>query len=308
MKSYYQVRLGRGGMYAQECLDGNFIGVDYGIHQDLTHKLPEVWREFNKVFIPVLLERDPDRSKISAGLACGAIWTVSKGLKIGDIVLCPDSNRRYHIGEITGDYHYHPDGILPHRRTVAWFDQVIDREDLSEALRSSTNSTTATTHITKYAEELERLIDGNIPPALIATDESVEDPSAFAMEKHLEDFLVQNWDQTELAAEFEIYQEDGELVGQQYPTDTGPIDIFAVSRDEKTLLVIELKKGRASDAVVGQILRYMGFVQEELAEEGQQVKGIIIALEDDPKLRRALVVVPSVDFYRYQVSFQLIKG
>jgi restriction system protein len=71
--------------------------------------------------------------------------------------------------------------------------------------------------------------------------------------------------------------------------------------------VIELKKGRASDKVVGQILRYMGYVKEMLAEEGQTVKGAIIALEDDTRIRRALVMVPDVSFYRYEVSFKLVQ-
>ena len=31
-------------------------------------------------------------------------------------------------------------------------------------------------------------------------------------EKHLEDFLVANWSQTELAAEYDIFEEEGELV------------------------------------------------------------------------------------------------
>lgn len=128
------------------------------------------------------------------------------------------------------------------------------------------------------------------------------------MEKHLEDFLVQNWTQTELGKEFDIYDEDGEMVGQQYPTDTGPVDILAISKDKKRLLVVELKKSRASDAVVGQVLRYMGYVQEELAEEEQAVTGVIIALEDDQRIRRALAIVPSISFYRYQVSFKLLKG
>ena len=71
--------------------------------------------------------------------------------------------------------------------------------------------------------------------------------------------------------------------------------------------MVELKKGRASDVVVGQVLRYMGYVQEELAEEGQTVQGVIIALEDDQRIRRALAVVPNIVFYRYQVSFKLVK-
>ena len=65
---------------------------------------------------------------------------------------------------------------------------------------------------------------------------------------------------------------------------------------------------RASDSVVGQIQRYMGYVMEELAEEGQQVKGVIIALDDDRKIRRALSVNNNIEFYRYQVNFKLFKS
>jgi restriction system protein len=72
--------------------------------------------------------------------------------------------------------------------------------------------------------------------------------------------------------------------------------------------VVELKKGRASDSVVGQVLRYMGFVQEELAEAGQVVQGVIIALEDDQRIKRALAMVPSIVFYRYQISFKLLQA
>ena len=98
------------------------------------------------------------------------------------------------------------------------------------------------------------------------------------------------------------------MVGQQYPTDTGQIDILAISKDKKSLLVVELKKGRVSDNVVGQIQRYMGYVKEELAEKDQQVKGVIIALEADIKIKRALSVTNNIEFYRYQVSFKLFKG
>ena len=68
-----------------------------------------------------------------------------------------------------------------------------------------------------------------------------------------------------------------------------------------------LQKGRASDVVMGQIQRYMGYVVGELAEEGQSVKGVIIALEDDLRIRRALKVANNIDFYRYEVSFKLNK-
>lgn len=306
MKRYYRVMLGRKSIFAEQCFAENFIGADFGIIEDLTPNLPDAWREFNKAFIPVYLKGHPDKSKITAGLACGNLWTVAKGIQKGDIVLCPDGPGTYRVGEITSDYKYVPGQVLPHRRSVQWLTQSIDRAAMSDELKDSARSSgSMICEITRYQTEIEKLI-GTIP-TIVSTDPTVEDPAAFAMEKHLEDFLVKNWTQTDLSKEYSIYEEEGEQVGQQYPTDTGPIDIFAISKDKKRLLVVELKKGRASDVVVGQVLRYMGYVQEELAETGQSVSGIIIALEDDQRIRRALAVVPSINFYRYQISFKLLK-
>jgi predicted Mrr-cat superfamily restriction endonuclease len=308
MKNYFRVMLGKQSIHAEECFTGNFIGVDFGITEDLTGQLPEEWRAFNRKYIPIYLVGRPGKTKVAAGLACGALWTVSKGIKKGDTVLCPDGTGHYRVGEVSGDYFYHPNGVLPHRRPVKWLSQSIDRADMSEALRNSAGSAGTVSKITGYGDEIEKLIGGVHLPSLISSDETIEDPAAFALEKHLEDFLVQNWEQTDLGKEYDIYEEEGERVGQQYPTDTGPIDIFAVSKDKKRLLVVELKKGRASDVVVGQILRYMGYVQDELAEEGQTVRGVVIALEDDQKIRRALAVTPTITFYRYKVSFKLLKA
>ena len=59
--------------------------------------------------------------------------------------------------------------------------------------------------------------------------------------------------------------------------------------------------------MVGQIQRYMGFVKDELAEPNQMVKGVIIGLEDDLRIRRALSVTHNIEYYRYEVSFKLNK-
>ena len=296
--------LGRKSMYAQECITGGFIGTDYNIHQDLSGKLPEEWRMFNKEFIPVYLANNPGKSKVAAGLACGMTWTVAEFLKNGDIVLSPDGEGHYHVGEISGGYYYKDGDILPHRRPVRWFTQTINRSDMSQELRNSAGAIGATSNLYNHAEEIERLLAGVIPPQIVPTEGPIESPAEFAMEKHLEDFLVQNWRHTEFGKEYNIFEEDGEIVGKQYPTDTGPIDILAVSKDKKTLLVIELKKGRASDVVVGQILRtqYVG------SGHGQAVRGVIIALEDDLRIRRSLAVTSNIESYRYKVSFKLLKG
>lgn len=304
-----RIMLGKGSAFAAECFAEGFVGTDFGIDQDLTRKLPDTWQAFNEVFRPVYLAKNPDKTKVSAGLACGALWTVSKFLQRGDLVMSPDGVGNYRFGEVAGDYYYVAGQLLPHRRKVRWLDRTIPRASLSDGLRNSAGSIGTVSDITRHREEVERLLeDVPTPTVIITSDPTVEDPVAFAMEKHLEDFLVTNWPRTELAQMFLIYEEEGEQVGQQYDTPAGTIDVLAISRDRKRWLVVELKRGRASDVVVGQILRYMGYVKEELAEADQTVEGVIIALEDDKKLRWALMNVPTVSFFRYEVSFKLVKG
>lgn len=307
MKKYNRIMAGARSANAQQCFSEGFIGVDYDL-PDLSGELPEDWREFNKKFVPVYMEAHPDKTKIAAGLSCGFTWTVAKGLRQGDVIITPDGSGRYRAGKIDGEYYYVPNGVLPHRRKVEWFPEPFDRADMSEDLKRSTNSTGTCCDISRYADELESLIGGQRAPILVSTDPDVEDPAVFALEKHLEDFLVSNWANTDLGKKYDIYAIDGEMVGQQFLSDTGPLDILAISKDGNELLVVELKKGRASDLVVGQIQRYMGYVMEELAEPHQIVKGVIIALDDDLKIRRALKVASNIDFYRYKINFSLIPG
>ena len=307
-RGYYRLILGRQHVHFDECYNSNFIGVSFGIDVDLSGDLPDNWRDFNKKYIPIYQNKNPDKSKVTAGLACGAIHTVSKGMDIGDIVLCPNGQGKYYIARIVSNYIYRPDSSLIHTRDVEWLNLSINRSDMSQELRNSTGSIGSISNISKYSTEIENFLNENSQIKTITTnDKSIEDPSMFALERHLEDFLVANWSQTSLAQNYDIYEDD-DLFGQQFQTDTGPIDILAISKDKKELLVIELKKGRASDSVVGQIQRYMGYIKEEFLESGQEVKGVIIALEDDLKLKRALSVTKDIEFFRYKINFELLKG
>ena len=307
-KGYYRIMLGQKSKFAAECFAKGFIGMDFGLEYDLSKETNADWREFNKKFIPRYQQKFPHKSKIAAGLACGALWTLSQGINVGDIVLAPDGERKFYVGEVSGPYVYKPGEILFHRRPVHWYPKSIAKDDMTEILKNASSGPGTIRQITSHAPEIESLLSGNKLPVIITTDQTIEDPSVFALERHLEDFLIQNWKHTELGKNYDIYEEEGELVGQQWQTDTGPIDILAISKNKKELLVVELKKGRASDSVVGQIQRYMGYVLDELAEETQTVKGVIIALEDDLRIKRALSVATNIEFYRYQVSFKLFKG
>ena len=127
MKNYYRIMLGRKSVYAEEAHKGNFIGAGWLKDVDLTNKLPDNWRDFNSKFIPLYLEKNPDKTKVSAGLACGMLYTITKGISIDDIVLCPDGQGNYFVGEIIGNYKYHKDQTFPHRRSVRWFSRTISR-------------------------------------------------------------------------------------------------------------------------------------------------------------------------------------
>ncbi|SNT76804.1 endonuclease NucS domain-containing protein [Paracoccus seriniphilus] len=134
-------------------------------------------------------------------------------------------------------------------------------------------------------------------------------PTRFALERHLHDYMVDNWDMLDLAQEWDIYTRDGEPeAGYEFRTPIGRIDLLARHKRDPRWLVIELKREKSSDAVVGQVLRYMGWVQKHLIEDGETVEGLVVATEGDPQLHYALEVVPSVSFKSYEVEFRLKNG
>lgn len=125
------------------------------------------------------------------------------------------------------------------------------------------------------------------------------------IETKLEDYIVQNWSKIDFGSNLRIYLEDGEPVGQQYDTgEIGRIDLLCEDVDKGDLVIIELKKGRPSDEVIGQLARYMGWVREKLAES-RNVRGIVLAPDFDAKMRYAARAIPGVELLRYEVRFEI---
>jgi RecB family endonuclease NucS len=71
------------------------------------------------------------------------------------------------------------------------------------------------------------------------------------------------------------------------------------------LVVVELKRGRPSDRVVGQAARYIGYVRTHLAQPGQPVEGLIVAHDAEDALRYAVAAFPGPQLMTYEVTFQL---
>ena len=138
------------------------------------------------------------------------------------------------------------------------------------------------------------------------TGEAVQIGERFALERQLEEFLLENWDRTPLAKDWAIYSSpDDPEAGNQFPTDVGRIDILAVHKKRSAFLVVELKRNQSTDQTVGQALRYVGWVKKHLAREGQSVEALIIAHKADKDTHYALSTLPNVKMMTYEVEFRL---
>jgi hypothetical protein len=134
----------------------------------------------------------------------------------------------------------------------------------------------------------------------------VQAGQSFALERQLEEFLLENWDRTPLAKEWGILSTPEEPeAGHQFPTDVGPIDILAKHKKEPRYLVVELKRNQSTDQTVGQALRYVGWVKKHVATAGESVEALIIAHKGEKNLQYALHTLPNVRMVTYQVEFQL---
>ena len=144
---------------------------------------------------------------------------------------------------------------------------------------------------------------------IIESGEDEVDETSFGLERHLHNFLYDNWGKTKLGKEWDLVEEGGDIIGYGYEriTEVGRIDLLAKHKNDSRWLVIELKRGKTSDKAVGQVLRYMGWVRSNLIESNEDVEGLIIGLEDDSNLMFAISEVSKVRFMRYKIDFQLIE-
>ena len=137
------------------------------------------------------------------------------------------------------------------------------------------------------------------------TSKDIESQTEFALETHLEEFIYQNWPNIIWGSRIELYKTD-EQNGRQFPAGTWSIDFLAIDKDKNDLVVIELKRGKTSDSTVGQLLRYINWVKENVAEKGQNVRGIIIAKDVDKALNYAVKNLENVAVKTYKIDFQLL--
>ncbi len=100
------------------------------------------------------------------------------------------------------------------------------------------------------------------------------DAGEFAYEADLKNYLAANLFQIEDG--LTLYERDG-ASGVEFPVGGRYVDILATDAHDN-MVVIELKVSRGYDRVVGQIARYMAWLEENgYVDEGKRIRGIIIA-------------------------------
>ncbi len=91
--------------------------------------------------------------------------------------------------------------------------------------------------------------------------------------------------------------------GAERAVDSGLIDITC--DDGNSIVVVELKAGKADSRAIGQILGYMGDLQEE--EGGKPVRGILVAESFDKRTKAAARVVPTLALKMYSIEFKFTQ-
>jgi len=311
-RNYWVVRMGAGEAFVEVGLQHGFVGVGWLRNTDFSPFLQLGTREFHEKFDAVLRLEDPDRSNVAIGQNIGNLYAFCCMIQVNDIVIVPETSKQcFHIGTIISGYQYTPTSgdscDYSHRREVRWIPTPFSREGISEPLRNSLGSIMTVFSVSKHAEELS---------GLLTTDVSIQPPQAqelgsqFRLESQLEEFLVENWQKLSLSKQYELYSEPDEegnavLRGQQFITPIGRIDLLARDHKGRGWLVVELKRGQSSDAVVGQVLRYMTWVRENLSKPGEKVEGLIVVGENDERIAYALRSVSGIKFMKYDVKFTL---
>ncbi len=147
---------------------------------------------------------------------------------------------------------------------------------------------------------------GSLPLDEHKSEENEDDGFPAEIESQVEELIISNWEKISEFNDLEILQEDGEYIGQQYDTkDVGRIDLLCKNKRTGDFVVVELKRGSESDKVVGQTLRYIGWVKMNLAKQGQKVYGLIITYEEDKRLRYSLEPIKDLvqqKFYKISIT------
>lgn len=238
-----------------------------------------------------------------------------------------DKPVRLLMREMVSEKHIVEGQIIRKEEVHAWFSSTYPKIKSgtisAHLIRMSTNATSRVHHnidpngdddlFFKIDSQQFRLFNSEIDPDPIykkrdsepigEDDEGlmVEQPSEFAYEKDLKNFLAKNLHL--LAPSLKLFEDEG-ITGIEFPVGGRFVDILAVD-ENNNFVVIELKVSRGYDRVIGQLLRYIGWIEKNFADPEQIVKGMIVAREISEDLILATSKINEVELFEYSLSVTL---
>lgn len=141
----------------------------------------------------------------------------------------------------------------------------------------------------------------------VVTDSGEGRVSDRLTERALEEHIEQHWAETPFAAlgvQLSRPETTG-LPGRQVLTPVNAIDLLGIRPERREWWVFELKRGRPTDAVVGQVSRYLGWMIEEHGKNDHTAVGAIIARNADRKLRLAVKSNPALTLWQFDDQLEL---
>jgi hypothetical protein len=293
--AWWCLKAGRGGVLEDDWLDRRFVSVGWGDEgPDYREHDPASFRE-----------RDPShRNQLSKFMGCH-----DEGMQTGDVVIAyaPEKGNVSGVGRV-GEPKYDPDRTFRHLteeqaaqaqvddhyywRPVSWFDwgTPVAVSHLSRRFQVNGRDqipTPATLYrfgtLASDDDRIETLVE-----EIHAAETVDSSPDEFGPDRETE---IQEWVVAN-ARELGLVNPRREV-----KTDVGRIDVLA--EDDNSEVVVELKRGRAGDRAIGQLLGYMGARRND---SSTPVRGLLIAESFTPRAREAASIIETVSLFEFDVT------
>ena len=285
----WMVRGGRLGEFQESALTEGYAVISFGFKKDLAD-FTDREQLLNS------LRSEPahrDSSNKSVGNAASQLWNFAKEIHNGDMVIMPlkGTSRVISVGEVTGDYQFHPDADVGyHTRNINWIAADIPREAFDQDLLFSLGSslTVSQPRAENAAKRIEEIVKKHLSGEPITESESdvihISDDSTpeIDLDEQIEDQIVRRIRQKFSGTRLEylvakILEASDYTVMQTRQGPDGGIDVLAGTGDMgfgNPKLCVQVKSGR-TPIKLPDYDRLQGNIQSFGAEYG-----LLVSLSD----------------------------